>query len=230
MLRDSAVAEVQLILGRRSDLSAEIISALQFVQTEREKPGATFPWWLMKQDQAFNILSGVQETALPSDFIQEVEEKDGNLRYQASATSRTFFLRKMSFEQAEQHYFGVWQSDYDTNSITLIDQISPGTPKAYVLRQNTVRIYPTPDQNYTLTWSYWGKDSVLSSNIENGWLANAPWVLIAEAALKLNTSGIGGADAKTRATEILQRAQTDLFRSVIHRAQAGRSFQIGRRL
>lgn len=230
MLRDSAVAEVQLILGRRSDLSSEIISALQFVQAEREKPGMTYPWWLMKQDQPFAVASGVQETALPADFIQEAEERDGNLRYQASATSRTFFLKKMSFEQAEQHYFGVWQSDYDTSSLTLIDSISPGTPKAYVLRQNTVRVYPTPDQNYSLTWSYWGKDAVLSSNIENGWLANAPWVLIAEAALKITTSGVGGNDVVSRAQSILARAQGDLFRSVIHRAQAGRSFSMGRRL
>lgn len=230
MLGSVAITEVQQILGFRSDKVTEITAALSFAQTEREKPGMTFPWWLWKEDQALTPLTiNSQVLALPSDFIQDSPEREGNLRYRATgATTRTFFLKKMDYEQAEKHYFGDWQSDWDTSSTSTSSAISPGTPTAYVLRQNSIRIYPIPNAAYVLTWSYWGKDTAFSTG-ENAWMLNAPWVLIADAAKKLG-SDLGNAQAVATASEIATRAESNLFRSVIHRSAAGRSRSMGSRL
>lgn len=230
MTLDQAIIEVQQICGWRSDKNTEITAALSYAQTEREKPGMTFPWWLWQEDVALPALTiGSQTLALPSGFIQDSDELDGNLRYQASASARTFFLKKMDFETAEKYFFGDWSSVYDVDSTQITQAISPGTPKVYVLRKNTLRIYPTPDAAYVLTWSYWGADSAQASGQANGWLTNAPWVLIGDAAKKIGAD-LQNAGAVATATQILTKAEQDLFRSTIHRREAGRNRSMGSRL
>lgn len=231
MTLDQAIAEVKQICGWRSDKTTEITAALSYAQTEREKPGMTFPWWLLQEDVALPALTiGSQVLALPTGFIQESEERDGNLRYRPSGTNtRTFFLKKMEFETAEQYFFGDWSSVYDTDSTQVTQAISPGSPKVYVLRENSLRIYPAPDAAYVLTWSYWGADAAQASGQANGWLTNAPWVLIGDAAKKISAD-LQNAQGVAVAQEILARAEQNLFRSVIHRHEAGKSRSMGSRL
>lgn len=230
MTLDQAIIEVQQICGWRSDKNTEITSALSYAQTEREKPGMTFPWWLWKEDQSMTALTiGSQTLALPSDYIQDTEEVEGNLRYRASSTTRTFFLKKMDFETAEKYFFGDWSSVYDVDSTQITQAISPGTPKAYVLRESSLKIYPTPDAAYVLTWSYWGKDTAQASGQANAWLTNAPWVLIGDAAKKI-AADLQNAGAVATAQQVLDRAEQNLFRSTIHRREAGRRRMIGSRL
>jgi hypothetical protein len=69
----------------------------------------------------------------------------------------------------------------------------------------------------------------LTTNIENGWLKNAPWVLIGDAAAKVALTLQNGEAAAT-AQAIGSRAEANMFRSVIHRQQAGRTFSMGARL
>jgi hypothetical protein len=230
MLGSAAVSEVQQILGWRTDKATQILAALQYAQTEREKPGLTFPWWLWKEDQSLPALTiNSQTLALPSDFIQDSEEKDGNIRYvPTTANARTFFLKKMDFEIAEKNFFGDWSSFWDV-AIEAVNPLSPGTPKAYVLRQSSIRIYPKPDAAYVLTWSYWGKADTITLNTENAWLANAPWVLIADASKKLGADLQNGAAVAT-AQQIGQMAEQNMFRSTIARRESGRSRRMGSRL
>lgn len=231
MLGSVAVSEIQQILGFRSDQNQIILNALQYAQTEREKPGLTFPWWLWQEDTPLSPLTiGSQTLALPTGFIQDSESIDANLRYNSGVpNTRTVFLKKMDYKTAEQHYFGVWQSDYDCQQVTAVEAISPGPPKAYVLRQNSIRVYPAPDQAYVMTWSFWGADATISLTTENQWLKNAPWVLIGDAAKKVG-SDLNNSAAVATASEILTRAEQNMFRSVIHREEAGRSRSMGSRL
>lgn len=231
MTLDQAIIEVQQICGWRSDKVSVITAALSYAQIEREKPGITFPPWLWKEDIALPPLTiGSQTLALPTDFIQDSEEKDGNLRYgPVIAKGRTIFLQKMQLEIAEKFYFGDWSATSDTNGNETFAAISPGPPKAYVLRKNSIKVYPAPDQAYVLTWSYWGADTAQAMGQENGWLKNAPWVLIADAAKKIG-SDLGNANAVATATSIGTMAEANMFRATIHRQEAGKSRNMGSRL
>lgn len=231
MILDQAIKEVQQIIGWRSDKIAEITNALQYSQTEREKPGITFPWWLLKEDIALPALTiGNQSLALPSDFIEESEPNQPNLRYNSGVpNTRTFFLKKGDYKTLEEYYFGRWASTYDTDATQVFQCISPGSPKSYVLRANSIRVYPAPDRAYVLTWSYWGRDAVQQTGQENNWLKNAPWVLIGDAAKKIG-SDLGNSNAVSTASGILSMAESNMFRSVISRADAGRTRSMGSRL
>lgn len=231
MILDQAIAEVQQICGWRTDRVPQITAALQYSQTEREKPGITFPWWLLQEDVQLPALTiGNQTLALPTGFIQESEPDQPNLRYNSGIPkTRTFFLKKGDFKTLEDYYFGTWDSTYDTDGNQVFQCISPGSPKNYCLREASLRIYPVPDQAYVLTWSYWGADAPQQIGQENKWLKNAPWVLIGDAAKKIGAD-LGNAQAVSTATDVLTRAESNMFRSVIARADTGRTRSIGSRL
>src|SRR5215472_19374807 len=80
MTLDQAIAEVQQLIGWRSDKVAEITRALQFAQTEREKPNLTYPWFLRTtNDQAITTAYNQMQYPLPTDYIEDTDEKEGNL-------------------------------------------------------------------------------------------------------------------------------------------------------
>jgi len=227
MQLDTAIAEVQQIVGWRSDKVAEITRALAYAQEEREKPGMTLPWFLRKTGSVVTV-AGTQTYTLPSDYIQDTEEVDGNLFYFTGTAdkSRTVFLRKLSYEVAQQKYFGSWPGgDPSDQSQT----VAPGIPTDYVLGSTLLHLYPTPDKVYNLVWKYWAKDATQASGQENSWLKNAPWVLIGDAAKKIGAD-LGNALAVATATEILSRAEGNLFRAIIHRQEAGRRRSLGSKL
>lgn len=229
---ETAIAEVQQIAGWRSDKAAEIGRALQYAQTEREKPGKTYPWFL-RQTKTITTVAGTPSYNLPTGYIQDTEERDGNVFIYSNQSlgpeSRTIFLRKLSWKDAQEKYFGVWpQSGVDT----LSDQsatVQPGVPRDYVLQESTVYFYPTPDAAYTVNWRCWAADATLGAGVENRWLLNAPWVLIGDAARKI-CSDLGYADGLSRAQGILQIAEQNLFIATIHREEAGRKRSMGSRL
>src|SRR5690348_13760421 len=115
MILDQAIKEVQQIAGWRSDKVAEITAALQYAQDEREKPGMDFPWWLRKEAVAFTTVANTPKYNIPSDYIQDTEEKEGNVfiyTISGQSNSRTVFLSKLSFENAQVRYFGEWPYIY----------------------------------------------------------------------------------------------------------------------
>lgn len=234
MLLDQAIAEVQQIAGWRTDKATQIQAALQYAQTEREKPGLSFPWWLKKRSSLV-LTPNQQVYAYPSDYIQESEESQGNLyvyTIPGKTNSRTVFLRKRSFEEAQVRYFGVWPFVYSTPSGAAIDQtdtIGPGMPIDYVEDASGLYLYPVPNAGYTLVWSYWGNDTAQALGQTNGWLTNAPWVLIGDAAKKICADLQNQAGLAT-AQEILARAESNLFRSVVAREESGRRRYMGSKL
>lgn len=234
MILDQAIKEVQQIAGWRSDKVVEITAALQYAQTEREKPGLTFPWWLtIKSSLVLTV--GQQVYAFPTNYIQDSEESDGNLyvyTIPGQTNSRTVFLNKMNFEEAQIRYYGEWPYIYSTPSGAPTDQsatIGPGMPIDYVLGPTGITLYPVPDNTYTLVWSYWGNDAAQALGQENGWLKNAPWVLIGDAAEKI-CSDLQFSAGVVAAQSIRDRALGDMFRSVIGRQEAGKKRSMGSRL
>jgi hypothetical protein len=190
MDRDTAVARIQQKLGFRTDLVSQIQQALQDAQDQLER-GATLPWFLIQEDQTFVITPSVpasatpQEYALPTTFIRDVDEQDGTLRWQKQKPGPQVFLERLDYAVAEKRFYGKTVVTYDEGVVIIPSedtQFSPGTPIAYVVRANTVRIYPGPDITYNLLWSYYAHDdNITGSNMTNNWLTFAPYLLIGEA-------------------------------------------------
>lgn len=227
---DQAIAEVQQICGWRTNKVTEITNALKYAQTQREMAGATFPWFL-KQTKTITTVIGTQNYALPTGYIQDSEERDGNLFYYTGGTanSRTTFLKKMSFQDMQNKFFGVWPSNDSSEISDTSDTVPPGVPTFYTLDDTTVYFYPTPDNVYTLNWHAWFADAAPATGQTNQWLTYAPWVLIGEAAQKIS-SDLDYAGGVSKAQAVLARANNDLFISTIHRQEAGRKRSMGSRL
>lgn len=248
MTLDQAITEVQQICGWRSDKATQIQNALQFAQTEREKPDRTYPWFLRKtNDQAITTVYKQITYNIPADYIQDTEELEGNLYIYTMSSpgpggtppnlpgnpgSRTIFLKKQNFRFAQERYYGEWPYVYYNPAGVLYDtgsQVGPGAPRDYYLGDTFVDLYPAPDGVYYISWRYWANDVQQAIGQENKWLKNAPWVLIGDAAAKI-CADLGYAEGKTTALQISASAADNLFRATINRNEAGKRRNMGSRL
>ena len=249
MTLDQAIAEVQQICGWRSDKVAEITRAIQFAQTEREKPDRTYPWFLRKVNDTAIVTVYKQMTySIPADYIEDTEEVDGNLYIYTQSSkgpganpppqapgnpmSRTIFLKKQQFQFAQVRYFGEWPYVYYNPAGVLYDtgsQIGPGAPRDYYLGDTFVQLYPAPDGVYNISWRYWAQDAPQALGQENKWLKNAPWVLIGDAAAKIS-SDLGNQAGMQTGMQLSQSSSDNLFRATINRNEAGKRRSMGSRL
>lgn len=156
MTRDEAVARVQQDLGFRSDRSTEIISRLQEAQRLHER-GLTLPSFLLLEDQTLSLTAGDPVVDLPDDFLRRSPNKP---RF-TPTNEKTTFLTWKNFDVARQTFFDS-ESEH---------------PQIVTLRKDTLIFYPTSDVDLTIYWDYYKKDDLLTTNIENLWLANAPEIL-----------------------------------------------------
>jgi hypothetical protein len=245
MILDQAIKEVQQICGWRSDKVTEITAALQYAQTEREKPNRSLPWFLRKYNfPAFVTIPNVMVYNLPPDYIQDSEEKEGcvTIFLLSSGTnppnkpidfrSRTVFLKKQNYESSQIRYFGEWPYVYYNPPGALYDtgsQIGPGTPRDYVLSESYILLYPIPDNIYQVNWTYWAQDTPQSLGQTNQWLTQAPWCLIGDAASKI-CADLGYAQGMQTAQSVLARAEDNIFRATINRQEAGKRRAMGSKL
>lgn len=228
MTFEQAIAEVQQIAGWRSDKATEIGLALIYAQAQRERPGRTYPWFL-KQVKTITLVAGQVDYNLPAGYIQDTEERDGNVYYflGTSLESRPVFLKKWSYKDLLSKYLGVWPSNSDDPTS---DVQEAGKPRDYTLDATKAYFYPIPDGTVTtINWACWAADDTLGTGVTNLWTTYAPWVLIGEAAQKI-CSDLKNADGVSAAQAILARANNDLFVETIHRQEAGRRRAMGSRL
>jgi hypothetical protein len=171
MLRSVAVTRIIDGLGFRVGLDSKIILRLQEAQRNLEA-GKTLPAFLRQSDQTFQILTGAHTFALPSGFIRIDDE---NLPHFTTTESDTpIFLQPKRYQQAVE---GNIRTEDD-----------PRAPTVFVIRNSTLDVITTVDKDYTFTWSYYKRADVLTSDIENAWLADdqggADW-LIGEAGWRM---------------------------------------------
>jgi hypothetical protein len=238
MDRDSAISRIANKVGFRTDINPLITTALQDVQDELER-SIDLPWFLTNENTPFVInpanppVATPQEYPLPTGFIRETDVHDGNLRFQQTAPGPTLFLEKMDLMPAENYFFGRRVSRWNENVEIVVQedtQFTPGTPMVYVLRENTVRIYPGPDKQYTLTWDFFAHDTALNGgNVTNQWLTFAPWLLISKAGLLVATD-LKDTEAVQYFSGIEQSAMRSYAAVKYEREVAGRRFAMGRRL
>ena len=177
MFRDVARARIQQTLGFRSDKETEILAALQDAQVMLER-GATLPWFLLSEVASITTTSGEERVALPTDFLREWE--DDPLWYFVAGTGGD----ADAWTELAKDDLALLRSKYP----------GEGAPKAYALDVKYFRIFPTPDDAYTLKTMYFKADAVLTTNIENQWLEFFPYLVIGEAG-QLLASGLRDKDA-----------------------------------
>lgn len=165
MDRDTAVQRVQEGLGFRSDLSSTIILRLQEEQRILER-GRTLPKFLLREDQPLALAINTNSVTLPTDFLRR---HNSEARYLPADSTIYEVVPWRNYDEAYAAY-----SDRD-----------PAGPKVAVLRSSTILFFPVADAAYTIYWNYYAKADLLTTNIENDWLANAPEILIGGAGLRI---------------------------------------------
>lgn len=177
MFRDVARARIQQTLGFRGDKETEIIAALQDAQVMLER-GATLPWFLLSEVASISTSDGEERMALPTDFLREWE--DDPLWYFTAGTGGDP---------------DAW-TELAKDDLALLRKRYPGegAPVAYALDVKYFRIFPTPDDTYTLKMMYFKADAILTTNIENQWLTYFPYLVIGEAGI-LIAAGLRDANA-----------------------------------
>ncbi len=170
MDRDTAVSQIISDL-KHSGIESTVITDLQLAQAELELE--FHPWWLLKNDATLQNLAGTLDTiTLPSDWLVESEEHRGLWRLDASG-NRTDFIDKDDWQAIARSQLGLNVANRN------------GNPTHYAIVGSEIRLGPLfPEAQETFEIWYYAADTVLSTNVENGWLANAPEVLKSKTGLR----------------------------------------------
>lgn len=166
MDRNTAITRVQQGLGFRTVLSDTIALRMQEEQRDLER-GKTLPKFLLVEDATLALLAGQTDVTLPADFLRR---SDISLRYTPTSETNTKTIPWRDFDEA----YAAISEDSDAAG-----------PKVAILRATVVRFLPEADVNYDIEFTYYAKGLVLSTNIENVWLANAPELIIGGAGLRI---------------------------------------------
>lgn len=211
MTRDEAIALMQIQLGFRSDMAANLVTCLKTAQQQLELQ-PTKPWFLVSEDAYRRTESTEGRLPIPSDFLQEAE--DGVLYYvpdDAEDESDHVFLKKDEYDVLRKNFA----------------ETASGPPVAYCLLGAYFRMFPIPDDDYLIRMIYFQQDTVLDSNVENGWLKWAPYLLMGKAGLLLSQGGLrdSGATAVFQSWEA--QGTISLHSQNVAREMANRDMQVG---
>jgi len=210
MLRDSAVTLLKSRLRRSSDtaLTNDIITEFQATQ-ERLEHAVTLPWFLVQDDASRQLTIGNETFATPTGFLRAYED-GGALWYRENATDK---------------WIQIGRDDYD--AIYNRYGITAGAPKKYSLEGTNYKIGPIPDKAYYMRTKAYVKDTVLSANIENNWLANAGDLLLAETGVVIASFYLRNSELAGEMKQWASAARTVLFAADLAWKSADRSYQMG---
>ncbi len=161
MTRDEAVTIIKGRLGRPSDTTIDtlILNEMKLAQTQAERD-RILPWFLLTEISDASTTIDEQRLQVPTDFLREFGE--GALwHFNDSGNPVWSDMTKEELDYLRQRY-----------------STASGAPVSYALVGKYFRLFPTPDQVYTIKMLYYAQDEVLSTNIENQWLKEAPGILV----------------------------------------------------
>jgi hypothetical protein len=209
MLMSLATSRIQRRLGFRRDLASaiqdEIIAAQE--KYERGVPvpiaasaymgrflvggGSFMPWFLRTEVSTVQTTIGEERVAPPPDFIREYEEDA--LYWFNPAADPTIYqnqwvpLWKDDIQYNRVKYGNMWNGEASPSDSAPASAWFQCGPRAYAFDGNYFRIFPLPQQVYTLKMIYYARDAVLNPAIdsENKWLKNAADILIGEAGYQM---------------------------------------------
>ena len=191
MLRDQAMDQIKAGLGFRTgtELDQYIVNALQRAQ-RLEEQGTDLPWFL-ERTATVNVAPGGTTAPLRTDFIREIPFRPA------------FYLvdgRPVELKRRNPLDIRHWPA----NSYRL----------AYTITPTQLVVAPATRDGLSLSLSYWGKDTILTTNIENGWLREAPEILVG-AAGSMVASYLGYAQGVAIFDRIYTAAKSALLRETV---------------
>jgi len=177
--------------------------------------GPTKPWFLVSEDSYIRLTVNEQRLILPTDFLQETDM--AVLRYVPDdlTASAEVDLVKDDYDQLRSAYL-----DTDTGTI------ETGAPEAYALLGEYFRIFPTPDDAYLIHQIYYKYDTVLDTNVTNGWLTYFPYLLIGKAGWQI-ASALRDSVAASTFRQMEQEGRLLLASQTYDREFSNRDMQMG---
>lgn len=221
MFRSVAIQRINQGLGFRPDgnsLEEKIVLALQEAQRDFEK-GKTLPRFLVQESQTVTLTAGQHTAALPTGFLREDDEVPLHF-FPTNATRPTFLERKFYRDAVLANLHG---------SSTSAEPDEPVPPSVYVLRRTTIDFITTSDLTYTLYWNYFKAADLLTTDIENVWLANASEWLIGEAGWRI-AMDLRDADAVTKFDAMRKSGRAAVFGEELAQETSGGPLQMGANL
>lgn len=165
MFRDAAVTILQGRLGNRTDLADVIIAEMQLAQADELERHHWLPWFLETEYNVALARAPEGRLPLPLDFLAEIEDEDLAIRTPTETKWRP--LKRVAADQATR------------------DSANPSAPAAYTLSGENVILLPVViDQDYQVSWKFYGRAETLDTNIENKWLKYCPSLVIAATGCK----------------------------------------------
>jgi hypothetical protein len=102
-----------------------------------------------------------------------------------------------------------------------------GMPRRYSLVGDYFILKPTPDKEYTVRIKAYLRDQILSTNIENLWLAHAADLMIAEVSHKIAEQHLQDYELAKMIEKDRARARDRLFLLNEARKHANQSYEMG---
>lgn len=193
MLRDQVIQLLGWRLGDRSDLADRILLEMVMIQSIELEGNRWLPWFLIKDWAAGTTAPATASVALPTDFLEEVEESH---LYLTNLEGQSLRLEKKDYDVAKSLTFGE----------------DPGQPRYYSRLGQAFYFFPTPDLAYPLSMSYYGKDAdMAAANVETAWLAHAADVVMAALGKELCEKHIQNPQQAASFIQDLQKAWDRLY-------------------
>lgn len=159
--RDGLVSLIKTRLRRlnTTNLDAEIVTEIQYVQASVLELAEFQPWFMQKVDSTLTTAAAATTLALPADYISEAEK--GFLWVLNPADSLWDEVTKDDYDAL------VNNSDYDTAAIT----------KKYAIVGDTVYLFPACDIGYTyrMVYNYMQTTLTLGTSTNNWTLYALEW-------------------------------------------------------
>jgi hypothetical protein len=216
MLRDAAVALIKARLVRTADttLDASVVTEMQYVQKNKLEIGFVFPWFLLTDWVSLATVANVETVALPADFLMEHEESDIEILNPDDGTY-------LPLDKDESGTLARYFTDDETGFFPAL-----GQPTAYALDGTKLVLRPVPNAVYTIRLKHYAKAAVLTSNIENAWLANAEDVIIGETGMIIAGAYLRDTEAEARFSSMASAAWKRLWDYNELRKSVNREYQM----
>ena len=158
MLRDDLISLLGWRLGDRDDMRERAIAEMQYAQEYQLEANIWLPWFLEVDAAGLTATADAQYMDLPVDFLREIEGHFPEI----VSDGQTIRLVK-----ADKTTAAIWET-------------GTGTPTYYSLVGTRMMFFPTPDQNYSVAWRYYGKSTPIhSTNDPTPWLVHAGDLVLA---------------------------------------------------